>query len=102
MRPDTPELEAEDEMQARASVQEQNTTGMTVQELNQQLSETARQASLEERACEIAAREELENNIDDAMDDDESAVSRAPTPPPVEFNSQGRLTARSKGKGRAD
>lgn len=116
MRPDTPEPEgAEDQTWAKephAPAPAQATDSMSVDELNAQMLETARQASLRERLQAIIDREEregLEDYADAPIDVDRAdtpvdvdAESRAPTPPPVEFDSQGRLTARSKGKGRAN
>jgi hypothetical protein len=107
MRPDTPDLEDEDQFQARAEVQDPN--AMSVDELNDRLLETARLASLEERAREIAAREERENDLGATIDEDEDAEPHTPTnrsrpasPPATEYNKEGRLTAHSKGKGRAN
>lgn len=108
IRPDTPDLEEEDVTQAQARAQV--TDAMSVEEMEQQLLETARQASLQERARQIAARE-LEDDVDGAIDEDEdvdaeprapAARSRPGSPPPAEYNETGRLTARSKGKGRAN
>lgn len=107
MRPDTPDLEAEDEVRAQADARATN--AISVEELNERLLETARQASLEERAREIAAREERENDlgfgapIDEDEDEDEDAYEDARNhAPPVEYDEEGRLTLRSKGKGRAN
>ncbi|KAF8594186.1 hypothetical protein BDV93DRAFT_179855 [Ceratobasidium sp. AG-I] len=110
MRPDTPEFEADDEAweEARAQVeaptQIQANDAISVEDMNACLLETGRQASLQKRAREIAAREELENDPDIPMDedDDEDADPHAPTPSPVEYNPQGRLTASSKGKALAN
>lgn len=72
-----------------------------------QLFETARKASLQARFHELIVRQRA--HADDAADPDaepeddfDEVPSRAATPPPVELNEQGRLTARSKGKGRAN
>lgn len=101
MRPDTPDLEVEDEAQTQA----QDVDAIGVDEMDERLFEAARQASLQQRAQEIATREE--SNYD--FDADEDAGQRSPTdrsqsasPPPAEYDEEGRLTARSKGKGRAD
>lgn len=96
MRPDTPEPED---------------NAMGVDEMNEQLFETARQASLRERMLGLISRHGV--RADDAamdLDDDgepeeqpdDRTRSRSPTPPPVELDENGRLTARSKGKGRAN
>lgn len=106
MRPDTPDLEEEDQAQAQV----QTTNAMSVDEMNNRLFETARLASLEERARQIAARE-LENGLDAPIDEDQdddaaphapTARSRSGTPPPPEYDEEGRLTTRSKGKRRAN
>ncbi|KAF8604053.1 hypothetical protein BDV93DRAFT_119524 [Ceratobasidium sp. AG-I] len=106
MRPDTPELESEDETRAEPQTQMQANDAISVEEMNACLTETGRQASLQERAQEIAAREEMEVDpsaaMDEDEDEDEDAEPHAPTLPPFEYNSQGRLTACSKGKGSAD
>ncbi|KAG9093018.1 hypothetical protein FS749_015245 [Ceratobasidium sp. UAMH 11750] len=96
MRPDTPEPDSE-------------LDAMSIEEMNAQLMETARQASLRERMCEIITREQDDlsragtpMDIDDPRaETPDSARSRSPTPPPAEYNKHGCLTARSKGKGRA-
>ncbi|KAF8601015.1 hypothetical protein BDV93DRAFT_254241 [Ceratobasidium sp. AG-I] len=120
MRPDTPELETEDEARALAQAEAlalaealarsealalaeaQANNAMSFEEINACIFETGRQASLQERAQQIAAHEELENEPDAPMnlDEDEDTEPRAPTPPPAEYDSAGRLTANSKGKGR--
>ncbi|KAF8593152.1 hypothetical protein BDV93DRAFT_566853 [Ceratobasidium sp. AG-I] len=120
MRPDSSELETEDEARALAQagalalaealaqsetqveVEARANNAMSVEEINACVFETGRQASLQERAQQIAAREELENEPDAPMDqdEDEDAEPHAPTPPPAEYNSAGCLTANSKGKGR--
>jgi hypothetical protein len=101
MRPDTPDLEVEDEAQAQAEAQSQADNAISVKELNERMLETARQASLEERVREIAEREECENDLGATIneDEDEDAEQHAPA---TEYNQEGRLTARSKGKGRAN
>ncbi|KAG8719935.1 hypothetical protein FRC08_001596 [Ceratobasidium sp. 394] len=95
MRPDTPEPDVD---------------AMSVEELDEQLFETARQESLRDRMREIIAREEEEalGGAPTCDDDDEPRAetphpvhSRSPSPAAVEFNEHGRLTARAKGKGRA-
>ncbi|KAF8602242.1 hypothetical protein BDV93DRAFT_509480 [Ceratobasidium sp. AG-I] len=114
IRPDTPELDAEDEAQARADDDARaqvDDDAMTVEEINAQTFETGRQESLRLRAQEIAAREEIEVEYpESAVDDDDvdaeshsvTAHSRPPSPPPPEYDEEGRLTTRSKGKGRAN
>lgn len=100
MRPDTPEPERED-----------NAIG--VDEMDDRLFETARQASLQERMRELLGRHRV-RAPDAAMDvdDDDGADAdaemtgparpRSPAPPPTEFHENGRLTARAKGKGRVN
>ncbi|KAG9087126.1 hypothetical protein FS749_003142 [Ceratobasidium sp. UAMH 11750] len=104
MRPDTPDPEEMDMMETQDR--------MSVEELNNQLFETARQESLRERMREIVDREEQAFGAGAPMFEDEdedgpraptphSVHSRSPSPALVEFNEHGQLTARSKGKGRA-
>ncbi|KAG8793368.1 hypothetical protein FRC12_002888 [Ceratobasidium sp. 428] len=109
MRPDTP-----------APEQPALDDSISVDEMNEQLFETARQASLNERAQDIIMREELENpdsliNEEEwqelyAVDREEwqelhaaasNVASRSPSPLP-EYDEDGRLTAQCKGKGSAD
>ncbi|KAG8721959.1 hypothetical protein FRC09_007072 [Ceratobasidium sp. 395] len=114
MRADTPlpEQPALDDSAADDSI--------SVDEMNERLFETARQASLQQLQEEIIAREELENpgsplNEEDwrelyTLDREDWHEVRAPTPNPdsptpsplPEYDENGRLTSRSKGKGRAD
>ncbi|KAG9075425.1 hypothetical protein FRC06_010091 [Ceratobasidium sp. 370] len=97
MRPDTPEPDLDVDT-------------MSVEEMNAQLMETVRQASLRERLHEIVAREQEDlthpgtpMDIDDPhAETPNSACSQSPTPPPAEYNKHGCLTAHSKGKGRAN
>ncbi|KAG9121338.1 hypothetical protein FRC07_002732 [Ceratobasidium sp. 392] len=63
IRPDTPELELDVEME----------DAMSVEELNAQLLETARQESLRERMHKIKAREEIEPDEGELADDEEPA-----------------------------
>lgn len=77
-----------------------------IEEMEAQLLETARQASLQARFHELIVLRQA--RIDNAADPDaepedefDEVPSRSSTPPPVELNEQGRFTARSKGKGRA-
>ncbi|KAG8681444.1 hypothetical protein FRC08_015635 [Ceratobasidium sp. 394] len=78
---------------------------MTVDELDEQLFETARQESMRDRMREIIAREEREALAGaPTYDDDDadelraqtphSAHSRSPSPTAIEYNEHGRLTAR--------
>ncbi|CAE7174718.1 unnamed protein product [Rhizoctonia solani] len=86
MRPDTPE---QDDV-------------MSVEELNDRLFETARQASIQDRMAEIAAEElAAPMDVEDSGSRDSTPHSRPSTPVPVEQNEYGVLTARSKGKNRA-
>ncbi|KAG9085386.1 hypothetical protein FS749_004458 [Ceratobasidium sp. UAMH 11750] len=105
MRPDTPDPNEE-----KMDVTE--TQGhMSVEELESQLFETARQESLRDRMRELIAREQESGAGAVTFEDEDEDIPRAPTPhsvhsrspspAPVEFNAHGRLTARSKGKGRA-
>ncbi|CAE6521535.1 unnamed protein product [Rhizoctonia solani] len=84
MRPDTPELDE----------------AISVEEMNERLLETARQASIRERMAQLAAND-LANptNFDEDLGSHTSAPpSRAQTPPTPEYNSHGVITARSKGR----
>ncbi|KAG8795239.1 hypothetical protein FRC12_016880 [Ceratobasidium sp. 428] len=105
MRPDTPTPE-----------QPALDDSISVDEMNEQLFETARQASLDSRAQEIIAREELED-LDTVINEEEweelyaldrqeweeqqAAARRSPSPLP-QYDEDGRLTTQSKGKGRAN
>lgn len=100
MRPDTPEPEADPD-------------AMSVDDLDAELLETARQNSLQERLQTLAALEQFDGDGDqevtnEMMDAESRAYSPNPdheqsfTPPLMEFDKQGRLTARSKGKGRSN
>ncbi|KAG9121937.1 hypothetical protein FRC07_001886 [Ceratobasidium sp. 392] len=105
MRPDTPTPE-----------QPALDDSISVDEMNEQLFETARQASLDSHAQEIIAREELEDldaviNEEDweelyALDrqeweEQQAAARRSPSPLP-QYDEDGRLTTQSKGKGHAN
>ncbi|KAB5588225.1 Formin-like protein 20 [Ceratobasidium theobromae] len=92
MRPDTPEP---------------NVDAITVEEMNRNLLETARQASLRDQ-MEFIAAQELAMDMG-AADDVEmgepeelhapTRCSRSPSPLPAEYNEHGIQTASSKGKG---
>jgi hypothetical protein len=93
MRPDTPKPDT-----------------ISVEEMEERLVETARQASIRERLEQITARE-LETTMDlDVGNEDEEELrtsalpspSRSPSPLSVEYNEYGIVTACSKGKGRKD
>ncbi|KDN43809.1 hypothetical protein RSAG8_05802, partial [Rhizoctonia solani AG-8 WAC10335] len=94
MRPDTPEPDNYE----------------YVKELNDRLLETARQESIRNRLAQIAAEElAAPMDVDQDLGDCTSAPpSRASTPsyatstPVVEYNEHDVITARSKGKGRAN
>lgn len=110
MHPDTLELEAEDEAQVEAQAQAQvgaqvqadNT--MSFEELKAQLFETVSQASLEERAQQIAACQEIKIELDVPVDKDKDEVVKqhASILPPVKYDLRGHLTSHSKGKGWAN
>jgi hypothetical protein len=87
MRPNTPEPDA-----------------ISVEEMEARLLETACQNSIHLRMAELVA-EELTQPID--VDESDSEGSQAltacsPSPCPTEYNPHGVLTARAKGKGRAN
>jgi hypothetical protein len=87
MRPDTPEPEA-----------------ISIEEMNDRLFETARQASLLEH-MELIAAQELAMQMSDHDYDEPHAQtlrSRSISPIPIEYNEHGQQTARSKGKSRAN
>lgn len=66
--------------------------------------EAAREQSMRQLEIDLAARGELHSRAETPVADNEShtQASRSPTPPPLEYNEHGNLTARAKGKGRAD
>ncbi|KDN46239.1 hypothetical protein RSAG8_04466, partial [Rhizoctonia solani AG-8 WAC10335] len=87
MRPDTPEPE----------------DAISIEEMEAQLFETARQESLRERERALAAHELEEMPVDE--DDGSNAPTshtRSPSPLPIERNEYGVVTARSKGKRRGN
>ncbi|KAG8722633.1 hypothetical protein FRC09_005936 [Ceratobasidium sp. 395] len=109
MRPDTPTPE---QPALDNSVLDD---AISVDEMNERLFETARQASLDQRAQEIIAQE-LEDSstiITEAdweelyaldrqeWEEQQAAAARSPSPLP-EYDEDGRLTTQSKGKGRAN
>ncbi|KAG9084474.1 hypothetical protein FRC06_004070 [Ceratobasidium sp. 370] len=100
LRPDTPRPDRE-QRRERANTER----GVDQDELDARLLHAARLASLEQLAIENDALDELNSRAGTPVTDDDprprTSHPRAPTPP-VEYNEQGRITARSKGKGRAN
>ncbi|CAE6370490.1 unnamed protein product [Rhizoctonia solani] len=87
MRPDTPEPE----------------DTISIEEMEAQLLETARLESLRERELALAAQELEEMPVDeDNGSDSPTPRTRSPSPLPIERNEYGVVTARSKGKRRAN
>jgi hypothetical protein len=103
MRPDTPEPDF-DANSVGDMFDAADPNAISVEEMNAQLLETARQESLRDCMAQIAANE-LANNM--VIDEDEgprasTLRSHPASPPPIEYNRHGQLSAKSKGKGRAD
>ncbi|KAG9123400.1 hypothetical protein FRC07_014988 [Ceratobasidium sp. 392] len=95
--PDTDDEEVGAEPEIEADVQMGDR--MSVEELNAQLFETARQESIRKRMREITACEQLDLEDGELGDDDEP---RSPPLVPNKFNEYGYVTAHSKGKGQAN
>ncbi|KAJ1299319.1 hypothetical protein OPQ81_000002 [Rhizoctonia solani] len=71
---------------------------ISVEEMDACLLETAHQESIRLSMVELAV-EELAEPIEEDESDVEAPISRSPSPLPVEYNEDGVVTARSKGKG---
>ncbi|KDN39108.1 hypothetical protein RSAG8_09015, partial [Rhizoctonia solani AG-8 WAC10335] len=86
MRPDTPEPDA-----------------ISVEEMEARLLENARQESIRERMAQIAAQDLADTMYTDEPNESRASTPHSPSPSlPIEYNEHGMLTARSKGKGRAN
>ncbi|KAG9088432.1 hypothetical protein FS749_002169 [Ceratobasidium sp. UAMH 11750] len=95
LRPDTPEPER---------VPRDRRVDYEDEEIDERLMQAARLASLKQAAIERSARDEGESQAGTptmGTQTPNTSRSRSPTPP-LEYNEHGYVTARSKGKGRAN